>query len=99
MAGGNRAADGTSPYRAAPAGAAHWEGEVRGSTKQKAGGRVVLSDLRGLGWLSSHRGLGLQRREGWKPIVSQPKCQEKFMVKAGSCWCHWLPPFIHIHVC
>lgn len=36
---------------------------------------------------------------GWKPIVSQPKCQEKFMVKAGSCWCHWLPPLLYTYSC
>lgn len=38
MAVGNRAADCTSPCRADPAGAARSEGEVRGSTKQKAEG-------------------------------------------------------------
>lgn len=39
------------------------------------------------------------RGGGWKPIVSQPKCQEKFMVKAGSCWCHWLPPLLYTYSC
>lgn len=60
-----------------------------------------MGDSWGWGGLSARRGLGLQTREGggWKPIVSQPKCQEKFMVKAGSCWCHWLPPLLYTYSC
>lgn len=25
-------------------------------------------------------------RKGWKPDEAHPKCQEKFIAKAGSCW-------------
>lgn len=30
-------------------------------------------------------------REGWKPVEAQPKCQEKFIAKAGSCRCAGAP--------
>lgn len=35
--------------------------------------------------------LGRGREEGWKPVEAHLKCQEKFIAKAGSCWCARAP--------